>query len=159
MQLAVRAKSSIRHLFALIWKNETCSNDIRINYNQCMVSSWTRGVKELWKFQSKLVLTEHRLSKQQIFFSNSGRATLIRCLTLLILPTCGHFQWLANWIIHCVSWNKEIDLNMKLDTIFIGVAFIVCQQLSASIALRNADTALQRNKRFAFLKNSGMGVS
>lgn len=50
-------------------------------------------------------------------------------------------------------------MHVRLDTIIIGVALIVCHHLNFSVASKNANEARERNKRFVFLESSGMGVS
>lgn len=50
-------------------------------------------------------------------------------------------------------------MNMKLDTIFIGVTLIFCQQLDSSSALKTDVETHKRDKRFVFLETAGLGVS
>lgn len=51
-------------------------------------------------------------------------------------------------------------MNRIIDKIVITIALIVCQYLSCSALSRNSDVDVhERNKRFAFLKTSGVGVS
>lgn len=49
-------------------------------------------------------------------------------------------------------------MNMKLKVV-IAIILFACQYLNSSIASKNDGEEHERNKRFVFLKGSGVGVS